>query len=73
MVRQMTTEKEGKWLLLEQVILSDQVPADAVAGILAEDREFAHWYKSRADQRAATMSLNADTWHLSLPTSEDTR
>lgn len=64
-VRQMTTETENKWLLLEQVILSDQVPADAVAGIFAEDREFAQWYKWRADQRATAMSPDTEMYDVS--------
>ena len=46
-------EETEQWLLLEQVILSDQVPSDALVQILADEPEFASWYRLRAERRAA--------------------
>ncbi len=47
----MTPPRE--WLLLEQTILSDQMPADHLASLLAEQPDFAEWLRSRARERQA--------------------
>jgi len=39
------------WLLLEQVILSGQMPASDLMALLNEDPAFAAWYTPRAEQR----------------------
>jgi hypothetical protein len=45
------SEALEQWLLLEQAILSDQVPPEALARLFAEQLAFARWYRLRAEGR----------------------
>lgn len=49
----MTITGKEDWLVLEQIILSGQMPESDLAGRLAEDKPFADWLKARADARQA--------------------
>jgi hypothetical protein len=57
------TEELEEWLLLEQAILSDQVPPDALAHIFAEQLAFARWYKLRAESRATQRASEMKYWY----------
>ena len=47
-----------EWLLLEQVILSDQMPAEHLASLLSERPDFAEWLRSRARERRVEREAN---------------
>lgn len=43
--------RRNEWETYEQMILSDQIPADQLARLMADNPDFAAWLKERAKQR----------------------
>ena len=56
----------AEWLLLEQAILSEQVPPSDLARIFVEEVEFARWYRERARTRHEDKDHHTQTAHSSL-------
>jgi hypothetical protein len=49
----LTRGREEDYLLIEELVRSDQLPADALAMLLARHPKFHDWLKARALERQA--------------------